>query len=121
MISVIAGDSIVTALKAPFTDASGRVAGLVSLGINLEWLNRHLAGRSMPTGASFGVADRNGTLVARLPDREQVGQAIRPEFRWMLTAVEPGTLAGTGTDGTQRILGYVPPAAMADCPLRAGP
>ena len=98
----------------PFTDASGRVAGLVSLGINLEWLNRHLAGRSMPTGASFGVADRNGTLIARLPDREQVGQAIRPEFRWMLTAVEPGTLAGTGTDGTQRILGYVPPAAMTD-------
>jgi PAS domain S-box-containing protein len=101
-------------ITLPLADGSGRPAGLVGLSLDLDWLARRLAARSLPPGASFGITDRNGTLVVRLPDRELVGRPMREEYRWMLAAARPGTLAGVGPDATRRVVGYVPPAAMAD-------
>ncbi|HEX6014525.1 MAG TPA: PAS domain-containing protein, partial [Geminicoccaceae bacterium] len=98
----------------PFRGPDGGVAGIVGLSVDLELLQERFAGEAMPVGASFGIADRSGTLVVRVPDAELVGRPMRERFRWMLDAHEPATLADTGADGTDQIVGYVPPAATVD-------
>lgn len=98
----------------PFKDRDGRVAGVVGLSLDLGRLNGQFAARAMPEGASFGVADRDGTLLVRLPDSTLVGKPMRPQYRWLLEAAGPDTLESTGTDGLDRIVAYVPPAAIVD-------
>jgi PAS domain S-box-containing protein len=101
-------------MTLPLTGEDGAITGLVRLSLNLDWLNQRFAARSLPEGASFTVADRDGTVLVRLPQREQVGRPMDAAFQGMLDAERPGTLSGTGPDGSARIVGYVPPAVMAD-------
>jgi PAS domain S-box-containing protein len=100
-------------MTLPFTDRDGRAAGLVRASLDLDWLGRHFAARALPRGATITVTGHDGTLILRLPEREQVGQPMREGFRWMLTADAPGTLEGAGADGSSRVVAYVPPAATA--------
>ena len=101
-------------ITLPFRDRDGRIAGVVGLSIDLVGLNRLFAARTMPEGASIGIADRDGTLLVRLPDTTLVGKPMRSQYRWLLAAARPDTLESTGTDGLDRIVGYVPPAAIID-------
>jgi two-component system, sensor histidine kinase len=98
----------------PFRGPDGGVAGIVGLSVDLALLQERFAAQAMPVGASFGIADRGGTIVVGVPDAELVGQPMRERFRWMLDAQGPATLADTGPDGTDRVVGYVPPAATVD-------
>jgi len=77
--------------------------------IDLDWLEARLQDRSHIPDSSLTIADRNGTILARVPDPERfVGTVIPEEFRYLLTMPEPGTLELTSQDGTRRVVGYVP-------------
>jgi PAS domain S-box-containing protein len=94
----------------PFDDLGGKRAGVVALGIGLEWLGDHFKIKQWPPGGSVTIADRAGTILVRWPNPEHVGSPMPDPFRWMLAATRPGTTEGTGRDGVARIAGYVPPA-----------
>ena len=97
-----------------FADGSGQFAGRVGVGLDLARLQAHYSTRTLPPKASFTILDRDGTLLVQVPDGERVGQRIRASSRWIVNAVQPGTSTGPGLDGVDRVVGYVPPVAMAD-------
>ncbi len=83
--------------------------------IDLAWLEARMLERTYVAGSSLTIADRNGTILARVPEPERfVGTDIPPDFRHLLTMPKPGTVELTSQDGTRRVLGYVP---VADPPL----
>lgn len=108
------GGAAMLPITLPFADESGSAAGLVAVGLDLTWLHRDLAGRSMPGGASFTITDRDGTILVAIPDAAKVGRKLRADFRGMLNASGPGTLDHVAADGSRQIVGYVPPSAMLD-------
>lgn len=96
-------------IARPIRDADDRIVGVVAAALDLRWLSRHLAERSLPEGDSVTVADRNGIIIARAPQPERfVGTTIPEAFRHLLTAPAPGSLEVTSQDGTRRVLGYIP-------------
>ena len=52
----------------PLLDDADRVQGVVYAAQSLNWLTVALAKSEFPSGAVFSVIDRNGTVLARLPD-----------------------------------------------------
>lgn len=104
------GSAGVLGIELPLLDLKGMPAGSINAALDLGRLNDYFAARPMPPGASFGIADRAGTLIVRVPDHELVGQPMRSENRWMLEATAAGTLRGVGPGGVERVVGYVPPA-----------
>lgn len=87
----------------------GAPLGVAVAYIDLEWLQARLQERTYVPDSSLTIADRNGTILARVPEPERfVGTDIPEAFRYLLTMPEPGTLQLTSQDGTQRIVGYIP-------------
>lgn len=107
-----AGGRALLPITLPVRDPSGRVTGYVGLGLDLHYLQLQYLRRPMPPGASISVVDREGTLIVRVPNAELIGQPMRDGSRWILNADRAGTLVGPGPDDVDRIVGYVPPAAM---------
>jgi PAS domain S-box-containing protein len=96
-------------LAQPLRTAQGAAGELLLLGLDLDWLGRYLAARELPEGGSIEIADRQGILLARLPGPAEAGDPIAQ--RWMLGAGAAGTFAGVGSDGVERVVGYIPPGA----------
>ena len=97
-------------MAVSFDDLSGRRAGVVALGIAVEWLGEYFRSKAWPPGGSISIIDRGGTILVRWPNLELVGTRLSEPFRWMLQAPQPGTTKGVGPDGVTRVGGYVPPA-----------
>jgi two-component sensor histidine kinase len=77
--------------------------------IDLDWLQQRLADRSFESGSSLNLVDRNGIILARVPDPDKyVGTPIPSDYLYLLNEPEPGTLELDGPDGTRRVLGYFP-------------
>lgn len=107
-------------VSLPFLDEAGAPAGRVGLSVDLDWLARHLGQRAMPPEASLDLADRDGTLLVRLPERERAGRKLPEAARWMLGAERAGAADVADPDGTARVVGFVPPAATLDRALLVG-
>ena len=61
-----------------FDSADGRPAGVVFAGLDLRWLSDHLKERGLSPSASILIADREGNIIARLPNPEiLVGKNMR--------------------------------------------
>ena len=87
----------------------GAPLGVAVAYIDLEWLQARLQERTYVSNSSLTIADRNGTILARVPEPERfVGTDIPEAFRYLLTMPETGTLELPSQDGTRRIVGYVP-------------
>jgi C4-dicarboxylate-specific signal transduction histidine kinase len=48
----------------------GKVEGVIAAGLNVEWLGQQLQQRGVQSGGAILIADRNGIVVSREPDRE---------------------------------------------------
>ncbi len=95
-------------LCLPFTMASGRQA-VVVLGLSLDWLGAHLGELKRPADSTIGIADRNGTTVARFPDHDKfVGKLFPPAVRPYMNATTRGNAVVMGYDGKERLIGFVP-------------
>ncbi|MGQ9367292.1 PAS domain S-box protein [Azospirillum sp. ST 5-10] len=91
----------------PYVDDAGRVAGVVTGVIELDWLNRYLAAKPLPPGTSVTIADRAGVVLARVPEIPGfVGDSVPERYRPFLRATTPGTVEIAGFDGVQRVVGY---------------
>ena len=94
-----------------FGDSDGRTAGVVFAGLDLAWLSDHLKERGLAPTSSILIADREGNIIARLPNPEAlVGKNMRKSHEPIMDGDSTGWEEAVGVDGTTRIFGYVPPA-----------
>jgi signal transduction histidine kinase len=94
-----------------FGDDNGRTAGVVFAGLDLAWLSDHLKERGLAPTSSILIADREGNIIARLPNPEAlVGKNMRKSHEAIMDGTTAGWEEAVGVDGTTRIFGYVPPA-----------
>jgi signal transduction histidine kinase len=92
-------------------DQGGPVDGVVFAGLNLNWLSEHLKERGLTPTQSILIADREGNIIARLPNPEQlVGKNMRKGHTEIMDGNTAGWEEAKGVDGVDRIFGYVPPA-----------
>jgi hypothetical protein len=93
-----------------FDDSNGNLAGIVFAGLDLAWLSDHLKEHGLPPTSSKLITDREGNVIARLPNPEKfVGKNMRKSHEKIMDGGEPGWEEVTGIDGITRIFGYVPP------------
>ena len=87
----------------------GDVKAVVVSGIRLDWLQSRITERGVAPGNAVTLADRNGTIVARVPLPERfVGTVIPDPFKKLIHADKPGVVEVKSQDGTNRVLGYRP-------------
>ncbi|MCW3475757.1 hybrid sensor histidine kinase/response regulator [Limobrevibacterium gyesilva] len=92
----------------PFTLKSGRHA-VVVVGLSLDWLGAHLGDLKRPPESTIGIADRDGTTIARFPDHDKfVGKPFPPPVRPLFSAPRRGNAVVMGYDGKERLVGFVP-------------
>ena len=103
-------------------EKGGPAVGVVFAGLNLTWLSEHLKERGLTPTQSILIADREGNIVARLPNPEKlVGKNMRTGHAEIMDGNTAGWEESKGVDGVERIFGYVPPAlAPRDFFLSAG-
>jgi C4-dicarboxylate-specific signal transduction histidine kinase/ActR/RegA family two-component response regulator len=93
----------------PFYDEAGQIAGVVFVGLDLDWLSDHLKDRGLTPSQSILIADREGNIIARLPHPEQlVGKNMRKSHEGIMDGDTTGWEEAAGVDGVTRIFGYVP-------------
>ena len=94
-----------------FDHDDGRTAGVVFAGLDLAWLSEHLKERGLSPTSSILIADREGNIIARLPNPAAlVGKNMRKSHEGIMDGNTAGWEEAVGVDGTTRIFGYVPPA-----------
>ena len=94
-----------------FDGTDGQIAGVVFAALDLAWLSDHLKERGLSPTASILIADREGNIIARLPNPEAlVGKNMRRSHEPIMDGNEAGWEEAAGVDGTMRIYGYVPAA-----------
>src|SRR6266699_84726 len=92
-----------------FNDNNGKIAGVVFAGLDLKWLSEHLRERGLTSSQSILIADRLGTIIARLPNGEKlVGKNMRKSHEDIMDGNVAGWHEAPGVDGVMRIFGYVP-------------
>jgi signal transduction histidine kinase len=93
----------------PFTMADGQRA-VIMLGLSVDWLAEHLSTLKRPSDSTIGIADRNGTTIARYPEHASfVGKPFPSNVLPFVSAPYAGTAVVTGYDGMGRLIGFVPP------------
>ncbi|MBI4322383.1 MAG: response regulator [Chloroflexi bacterium] len=85
----------------PVLDASGRLQGVVSAGLDLEWLNRLASEVHLPEGSALSIIDRKGTILARHPEPEKwVGYSLADSSLFRTISSSQGA-AEIDTGGTK--------------------
>ena len=94
----------------PSVDSSGNVRAVVFIGVDIAWLDRRLAGMSLPQRVAVSLIDQQSTILYRHPDPEKwVGKpAGEPLIRLeSLLAKREGAVAeAVGMDGVPRIYAF---------------
>jgi two-component system, sensor histidine kinase len=94
-----------------FDGGAGRAAGVVFAGLDLGWLSEHLKERGLSPTSSILIADREGNIIARLPNPEAlIGKNMRKSHEAIMDGDSAGWEEAIGVDGETRIFGYVPAA-----------
>ncbi len=86
----------------PVLDAGGQLLGVVSAGLDLEWLSQLAGEVRLPEGSKLAIMDRNGTILARYPNPDKwVGKSVAGTalFEAILASNGEGTAELTDADG----------------------
>ncbi|RYE02879.1 MAG: diguanylate cyclase, partial [Sphingomonadales bacterium] len=101
----------------PFRDSSGRLAGVIITGLDLDRLATDLGRANLPPGTSLAIFGPDKRLLVDLPDGGHEGSALPARFESAFGASAP-TLADTAwLDGSDRLVAFIPPAADSDMPF----
>src|ERR1043166_3431804 len=101
----------------PLLGDGDRLQGIVYAAQSLNWLTLALANSDFPPGAIFSVVDRNGTVLARLPDAgDLIGKTLpEPEVLTALTGrKEGGVFEADDAHGVRRLWAFAPLIAGHD-------
>jgi two-component sensor histidine kinase len=91
---------------------AGPGARVLVTAIDLDWLGARLRDRALARGSAVTVADRDGVILAREPDRESfVGKPLTAITKEIVRSSSPGTIEIRSPDGTDRVVGYQPAGA----------
>ena len=92
----------------PAFDALGKLESVISLGIDLQWVNQAAAQASAKFGGVLLAVDRRGTIIVQQPEifpgMAGGDQRRQPLVREILAATSP-TFEATDPSGEQRIFG----------------
>ena len=104
---------------APIIGDGGRVQGVVSGALDLEWLNSLVADAQLPPGSTATMIDRNGAILARYPQRrEWIGRQAPAELLQAMRATGNGVAEVTGFDGVHRVTAFTSLGAPGEAGLR---
>ncbi|HEV2549768.1 MAG TPA: sensor histidine kinase [Stellaceae bacterium] len=92
----------------PYFDANEDLAGVILAALNLDWLTTHLRDMSWLPGSTITLADRDGTVLVRLPETERIGSVLSGQLRPLLSAGNVGTTTRVGRDGRGWVTAYSP-------------
>jgi signal transduction histidine kinase/ActR/RegA family two-component response regulator len=99
-------------MAKPFRDAAGKVAGVVALALDLDWLDQQLHRLPLPPGATALVSDRNGIMLARYPEAARfVGQPMPAQNHFLLEGDKVAIASVMSLDGRPDMKAYSPPGA----------
>jgi len=101
----------------PMVDNAGKVEAVVFAAQSLSWLTMALSNVQFPDGAILVVTDRNGTVIARLPDAEGWIGRILPEPSVLATLSmqkDGGVFEATDAQGVDRLWAHAPLIAGFD-------
>ena len=107
LLGRIVGKPIIVFAKA-MRDVAGGVTGVLYLSFDLTWLQSELNSARLHEGAQLTVVDAKGTIAARHPKDEWVGNSAKrlPLFHRILAAGGDGTVEGFGLEGERRLFAY---------------
>ncbi|CAN5301761.1 hypothetical protein BH10PSE7_BH10PSE7_35940 [soil metagenome] len=98
-------------IALPIFSQEHRIKAVAMALVDLAWLSERLAKRGVSPGDAVTVADRNGVVMARMPEPEKfTGTQIPLAVMYLVHAPQAGALEILSQDKTRRILGFVPPA-----------
>ena len=102
---------------APIVDSAGDVRAVVFVAQSLNWLTLALSNVEFPPGALLVVTDRNGTVLANMPEAgDWIGKTL-PEPRVLATMSgqkEAGVFEAYDAQGVTRLWAYAPLIAGLD-------
>jgi signal transduction histidine kinase/CheY-like chemotaxis protein len=100
----------VLAFGSPIFGADGRtLEGVAYASINLEALGEELLKRPLPRNASVTIADAEGTVLVRSPERDRVGGRLPAEWMTRIDGTVPRVVNDEPMFGdVARVVGYVP-------------
>ena len=92
----------------PFIRAD-RKRGVINIGLSLKWLSDHFQAFDRPPESVIIIADRNGTILAQVPEAPQrIGTKLPANTLSLIDAPHVGNTELTGSDGRERLVGYSP-------------
>ncbi len=92
-----------------YRGADGQREGSVAILLDTVWLEHYLTERSLPKDASILLADRGGTILARVPEISGLaGQPLPARYRPMWDSTSKGVADVPDFDGLSRVTAYSP-------------
>ena len=111
-LTVAADGTRVIPLAFPVVADDGNTNEILVAALNVDWLASSLATNILPPNAIVNLADRNGVIIAHLPQSEggtyRVGDPLPEAHRAFLRGASLGTMESRDTGGVSRIFGYEP-------------
>lgn len=118
--SRVSGRWVIPVVQA-FHDDGGNAIGIVITAFDIGWIGQEL-GRSKlhQEGAVVGLVSRQGIIIARYPDREElIGSDVSglPFFKTLTQREDGGVFEATGADGAPRVYAAARFVETADGPV----
>jgi len=94
----------------PVLDRGGDVDLALFVALDLTRFKKILDAQHLPKGAALNLTDRNGLVLYRYPQSDDIGLVGRPDIKesWsnMTGALDEGVFHGVGNDGVQRLFAF---------------
>ena len=102
------GQAVLT-FALPLGNPMGETVGIVAALLDARWLAAYLGTKPLPESAALIVADRNGTVIARVPELPGVvGTRLPDNFQPLLAGTRRETVEMPGLDRVTRVIAYSP-------------
>ncbi|HEX2116336.1 MAG TPA: PAS domain S-box protein [Alphaproteobacteria bacterium] len=98
-------------LAYPLRDEAGQPAGVIWVALKLGVLQGHLSRLQLAPGATLALADRNGTVLAAVPNGLVVGTQLAEPLADLRHRPAPGTHESGEGEGRPMVYGYIPLSA----------
>ncbi len=92
----------------PFMDERGKIAGVIGVKLDLEYLRTILLQSKLPPGSNYLIIDHKGKIIGRgINPSELIGKSIRPELLQQMQKGPDGDFyTGRAVDGIERLSYY---------------